>query len=84
MRTITDGASRTITIVEAKRPVPWTKPDDLQWTPGGPLPRLASPHVGGAYALFADGSVRFLKATIVPTTLLSILTKNGGEVLSGG
>lgn len=58
--------------------------EDLAWTPGGPLPRLASPHDGGASVLFADGSVRFLGPTIVPTTLLSILTKNGGEVLSGG
>jgi prepilin-type processing-associated H-X9-DG protein len=81
---IFDGTSNTALVFETDTPVPWTKPEDLAWTPGGPLPRLASPHDGGASVLFADGSVRFLKATTAPTTLLSILTKNGGEVLSGG
>jgi prepilin-type processing-associated H-X9-DG protein len=79
-----DGTSNTALVLETDTLVPWTKPEDLAWTPGEPLPRLASPHDGGASVLFADGSVRFLKATIAPTTFLAILTKNGGEVLGGG
>jgi prepilin-type processing-associated H-X9-DG protein len=79
-----DGTSNTALVLETDTPVPWTKPEDLPWTPGGPLPRLASPHDGGAHALFADGTTRFLKSTIAATTLLAVLTKNGGEVLSSG
>jgi prepilin-type processing-associated H-X9-DG protein len=77
-----DGTSNTVLVIETDTPIPWTKPEDLQWTPGGPLPRLASPHDGGANSLFADGSVRFLKSSIAATSLLAILTKNGGEVIS--
>jgi prepilin-type processing-associated H-X9-DG protein len=69
---------------EADTLVPRTKPEDLQWAPGGPLPQLVGPHGGGAHALFADGMTRFLESSIAATTLLALLTKNGGEVLSGG
>jgi prepilin-type processing-associated H-X9-DG protein len=61
--------------------VDWTRPEDLRWTPGGPLPRLAGPHDGGAHVVFADGSTRFLKSSIAATTLLALLTRNGGEIL---
>ena len=84
IRHITDGTSSTILVLEADVPVPWTKPDDLRWTKGEPLPRLKSSHTGGSHALFADGSTRFLKATIDPRTFASILTMNGNEVLSSG
>lgn len=80
---VTDGSSGTILVLETEALVPWTKPDDLQWAPGGPLPRLASPHSGGANAVFADGMARFLKATIRPETRLAILTINGGETRGG-
>ena len=79
-----DGTSNTVLVIETDTPVTWTKPGDLEWTPGGPLPSLASPHDGGAHVLFADGLTRFLKSTIAPTSLLAVLTKNGGEVVGGG
>jgi hypothetical protein len=78
-----DGTSNTVLVNETDTLVPWTKPQDLQWTPGGPLPQLASPHDGGAHGLFADGTTKFLKSSIAATTLLALLTKNGGEVVSG-
>ena len=79
-----DGVSNTVLVIETDTLVPWTKPEDFEWTPGGPLPRLASPHDGGAHVLFADGTTRFVKSSIAATSLLAILTKNGGEVVSGG
>jgi len=84
IREIIDGTSQAALVVETDALVPWTKPDDLKWAPGGPLPRLASPHGGGAHVLFADGSTRFIKATIDPRILQGLLTINGSEVLSSG
>ena len=46
LREITDGTSNTVLVVEANVLIPWTKPDDLHWYPGGPLPHLKSPHTG--------------------------------------
>jgi prepilin-type N-terminal cleavage/methylation domain-containing protein/prepilin-type processing-associated H-X9-DG protein len=39
-------------------------------------------HTGGANAVFADGSVRFLRQGMHPNTLFGIVTCNGGEVLA--
>jgi prepilin-type processing-associated H-X9-DG protein len=83
LREITDGVSNTVLVLEASVSVPWTRPDDLRWEKGGPLPRMASPHGGGAHVLLADGSSRFLRATIDPVILLAILTINGGEITGG-
>jgi prepilin-type processing-associated H-X9-DG protein len=83
LREITDGTSNTVLVVEGDSPVPWTKPDDLQWSPDGPLPRVESPHGGGSHAMFADGSIRFVNVTIQPETLRAVLTINGGELTGG-
>jgi hypothetical protein len=80
IRSITDGTSNTILVMETKRAVPWTKPEDLAWQPGARLPQLASRHGAGTHVLLADAAVRFIKATLAPETLLAILTINGGEV----
>jgi prepilin-type processing-associated H-X9-DG protein len=82
IREMTDGTSNTVLVLETDVLVPWTKPDDLRWEQDGPLPKLASPHAGGANILFADGMAKFVKATITPEIFLGILTMNGGEVLS--
>jgi Protein of unknown function (DUF1559) len=34
------GSGRVALVVEAAEAVPWTKPDELEYTPGGPLPKL--------------------------------------------
>jgi prepilin-type processing-associated H-X9-DG protein len=84
LRHFTDGTSNTILVLETDSVVPWTKPDDLHWTKGGPLPRVASPHPSGAHVLFADGATRSLKPTTPPNVLLALLTMNGNEVIGGG
>ena len=78
---ITDGMSNTIAIVEAKRSVPWTKPEDIDYDPAKPLPKLGGWHAGGYFAGFCDGSVRFLAETLDQQTLRAMITKAGGELV---
>lgn len=83
-RDVLDGLSNTILVVEAKEAVPWTKPDDIELPKDAPVLRdkIGSSHPGGFSALLADGSVKFLKLTINPETLLKLLTINGNEVIA--
>jgi hypothetical protein len=83
IREVLDGTSNTVMIVETNRLVSWTKPDDLQFEQDSPLPEFGSGHEGGFHAVFADGTTRFLKHAIGPNTLKAILTRDGGEVVSG-
>ena len=39
-------------------------------------------HPGGANAVFADGSVRFLKAGMTVRVLAALVTRAGGEVIT--
>jgi hypothetical protein len=79
---ITDGLSNTILVVEARREVPWTRPDDIPYDANGPLPRLGGLHPGGYDAAFADGSVKFLKDSINSNTLRALISGAGGEVIT--
>jgi prepilin-type N-terminal cleavage/methylation domain-containing protein len=40
-------------------------------------------HAGGAFGLFGDGSVRFLQESIAPATVIALVTRAGGETVSG-
>jgi prepilin-type processing-associated H-X9-DG protein len=87
---ITDGTSNTIAAVEAVRDIPWTKPEDIPFDPPGDnildpaviVPQLGGLSADGFNALFADGSVRFIKNSINPITLKALFTRDGGEVIS--
>ncbi len=83
---ITDGTSFTLAVVEAKEPVPWTKPDDINFDPAAipdaSLFGASSDHPGGFNALFADGSVRFIKRTINGLTFKALITRAGGEQIA--
>ena len=78
---ITDGTSNTILVAEAAKSVPWTKPDDLPFEAGKPLPKLGAFWPNGFQAAFCDGSVRMLRKDISEKTLRAVITINGGEVL---
>ena len=82
MLEITDGLSGTILVVESPESVPWTKPDDLRFEPGEPAPRFGSRHTGGFHVLLGDANVRLIKFTIDPRTLMTIITRDGGEIIS--
>jgi Protein of unknown function (DUF1559) len=81
-----DPRSDTILVVEARDAVEWTKPDDLDASPGRPFPPLGGFGGGSTPALagFVDGSVRTLPANLAEATLRALVTHSGGEVLPSG
>jgi prepilin-type processing-associated H-X9-DG protein len=79
---ITDGTSNTFLVVEAKAPVEWTKPDDVDIA--AVTTALGSKHPGGTNALLADGSVKFIKTTTPANVINALATREGGEVIGGG
>jgi prepilin-type processing-associated H-X9-DG protein len=79
---VLDGTSNTLLAVEAKREIPWTKPEDIPFTPEGPLPELGGFTPEGFNVLFGDGSVRYIKKSVKPDVLKALITRAGGEVLS--
>ncbi|QDV19211.1 hypothetical protein Pan153_38760 [Gimesia panareensis] len=85
---ITDGTSNTIAIVEAKRDIPWTKPEDISYD-GKKLPAFGgyfeNPATGGAPATniyfvgLCDGSVRMLTDHTEESFLKALLTIADGK-----
>jgi len=72
---VIDAAVPTLMIVEAAEPVPWTKPEDLPYDDGKPLPKLGGHFEDGAYVACADGSARFLSRRVAPETLRALITQ---------
>jgi hypothetical protein len=80
-----DGLNTTLLVVEAGDPVEWTKPDDLDASPGKPFPKMGGMGWRKVFqAAFADGSVRALKLDTPEDTLRDLVTYNGGETLPPG
>ncbi len=78
---ISDGMSYTIMAVEAKRAIPWTKPEDIPFDPKGALPELGGFNPNVFNAAFGDGSVRPISTMVNPTVLRALITRAGGEVI---
>jgi prepilin-type processing-associated H-X9-DG protein len=80
LKSITDGLSNTIFVVEANQPVEWTKPDDLDASGNVPMPKMGGLWRGDRFnALFGDGSVRTLKIDIPDEMLRAFISYRGGE-----
>ncbi len=81
IRSVTDGTSNTIMMLETSEDVAvtWTKPDDYEVDPKDPTASLVGLRRNGFQAGFCDGSVRFISEFIDVPTLNSLFTRNGGE-----
>lgn len=79
---ITDGTSNTIMVVESKKSIPWTKPEDIEYAKDKPVPSMGGFSESGFNAAFADGSVRFLAKTLNESLLRSMITARGGEIIT--
>jgi hypothetical protein len=76
---MTDPAARTLLVVEAKEPVPWSRPADAEVGPDV-VPKLGGVVPFGFHAAAADGGVGFLphdRAT--PALVRGLFTRSGGE-----
>ena len=60
----------------------WSKPDDFEYDPKKPLPKLGKISMDGFWVAVGDGSVRFVNHKIKETTLRAAITRNGGEVFN--
>jgi hypothetical protein len=76
----TDGLSSTLLFVEAGKPVPWTKPEEIIYDPARPV-RLQGLFRNGFRACTADGQYQFIDHNTDQTVLHALITRNGGENL---
>jgi hypothetical protein len=75
-----DGMSRTVVVIEMAEPSVWTSPEEPEFATGRPLPPFGNPGRDRfVYALYADGSVRALRADNPPNIWEALLTCDGGE-----
>src|SRR5262249_7216315 len=79
--TFIDGTSNTILVAEADEAVPWTAPQDLDYVPDGPLPKLGGLRRSAIFMVaMADGSSRPIdRRKISDKILRAALTASGRE-----
>ncbi len=76
---ITDGLSRTFCVAEGGTAVPWTKPDDIPYSPDQPLPELGGMFGEGFLVLLFDGSVRRIGTEEKEAVIRASITADGRE-----
>jgi hypothetical protein len=85
IKDIRDGTSKTIMLIEAKRDIPWTKPEDIEIDPEAakPLPKFGGHMPEGLFGVaFADGSVHVISQGAVDANMLrALITIAGGETV---
>jgi hypothetical protein len=76
-RRLTDfpaGLNKTAFVAEAADPVPWTKPEELEFAPGQPLPRLCT-QFGNTQIVMGDVSVRSIDAGLIESELREFIDR---------
>lgn len=75
-RDFPDGTSQTLLVVEASKPVPWSKPADLPYDPKKPLPKLGAMFEGAFLCSLADGSVNMAKRNAPERALRLLIVRD--------
>lgn len=80
---VTDGTSNTVFAIEAEEAVPWPEPNELPYTPDGPLPPLGNPRYSPVVQyVTVDGAVRsFDKRKMDPAILRGLITPTGRDAV---
>jgi RNA polymerase sigma factor (sigma-70 family) len=76
---VKDDTSNTIMFAEAEGSVPWSKPDDLPFDQGKPLPKLGKRFDNEIQVIMLDGSARSIPASVSEGTIKALITRSGGE-----
>lgn len=76
---ILDGTSNTIAVVEAKRDIPWTKPDDILFDAATGSAKFGGFFEDGFNAALCDGSVRFITHKVNPEVLKLLIMPADGK-----
>jgi hypothetical protein len=80
---VPDGTANTLLVVDAGEPVDWTKPDDLDFSPGKPRPTFggAYPNMPFALVLTCDGTVHSMRKDVPDDTLRKLIDRMDGQVV---
>jgi hypothetical protein len=83
LQAILDGTANTIFVVDAGEAIEWTKPEDIDWSPGRPRPTLggAYPNLTYCLVLFASGEVREMRKAVPDQTLRNLIDRQDGNVI---
>ncbi|HEV8066568.1 MAG TPA: M56 family metallopeptidase [Planctomycetaceae bacterium] len=76
-----DGTTETILFIEAKRNIPWTKPEDIPFDPQKPLPAVGGFEEGRLSAAFADGHAARMKTEKIKDQLKWLIMRNDGHAI---
>jgi hypothetical protein len=76
-----DGAADTILFIEAKRNIPWTKPEDIPFDPQKPLPAVGGFEEGHLSAAFTDGHAARMKTETIKDQLKWLIMRNDGHAI---
>ena len=77
---VTDGTSNTLLLASAKVPTIWTKPGELVFEPGKPMPLLNDAEPNSCMVGLCDGAVRYISPRDW-ILLANVLTRGGGEII---
>lgn len=75
---IPDGTANTAMVLEARTPVNWTEPSDLDFNPNGPLPAFGGLFPRGYYVMMSDGSVKCVDRSVSAQTQSLMIQRNDG------
>jgi len=76
---ITDGTSNTLLIAAAREPIVWTRPGELPFAAGQPLPSLNDSDPSRCLVGMADGSAHYMHPAD-GASLRAIITRSGDEI----